>query len=213
MNVEDAILKLDGEYAVRRIEGGHPPIDFDDWNPSRVAAISSYSGVTQGIAFTSLLRRTLGGTVLSDPGATCSGLSLMLELDNPDRRKRHVWTVWPDAVVELRMASIRFGGIMTDKVPGLVEGLIFRPSTNGRCTYNKTAKQALVELCKQPGVSVAALALTHDLSTQRAEPGARECRLHRDRFQGRHGAVDVRALGAMLDCLAQRVCLLPAGNV
>jgi transposase-like protein len=54
---------------------------------------------------------------------------------------------------------------MTNKVPGPVEGLILKPATNGRCTYSENAKQALVELCKQPGVSVAALALAH-ASTQ-----------------------------------------------
>ena len=53
---------------------------------------------------------------------------------------------------------------MTDKVPGLVEGLVLKPATNGRCTYSKTAKQALVELCKHPGVSVAGLALAHGIN-------------------------------------------------
>jgi transposase len=128
---------------------------------------------------------------------------------------------------------------MTDKVPGLVEGLILKPATNGRCTYSKIAKQALVELCKQPGVSVAALALAHGINANLLR---RWVNLHA--VGGRHqpraallpvttpplsapgpaptssgcieigfkgatirvrGAVDVQALSAVLDCLAQRV--------
>ena len=128
---------------------------------------------------------------------------------------------------------------MTDKVPGLVDGLILKPATNGRCTYSKTAKQALVELCKQPGVSVAALALAHGInanllrrwinlhavggrglsraaflpvttlapSTPSPAPTSVGC--IEIGFKGATirvlGAVDVQALGAVLDCLTQRV--------
>ena len=128
---------------------------------------------------------------------------------------------------------------MTDKVPGLVEGLVLKPATNGRCTYSKSAKQALVELCKHPGVSVAGLALAHGInanllrrwinqyaagrsaitSSPRAallpimtaapsapSPGPSDC--IEFGFKGAtirvRGAVDVRALSAVLDCLAQR---------
>lgn len=125
---------------------------------------------------------------------------------------------------------------MTDKVPGLVEGLILKPATNGRCTYSKTAKQALVELCKQPGVSVAALALAHGINanllrrwinlhaagergpsraaflpvtTSAPSPASTSAGCIEIGFKGAtirvRGAVDVQALGAVLDCLAQRV--------
>jgi transposase len=128
---------------------------------------------------------------------------------------------------------------MTDKVPGLVEGLILKPATNGRCTYSRTAKQALVELCKQPGVSVAALALAHDINANQLRrwinlhavvgrpqpraallpvttsalsapsPASTSAGCIEIGFKGAtirvRGAVDVQALGAVLDCLTQRV--------
>ena len=53
---------------------------------------------------------------------------------------------------------------MTEKNAGLVEGLVLKPATNGRRTYSKRAKRALVELCKQPGASVAGLALAHGIN-------------------------------------------------
>jgi transposase len=53
---------------------------------------------------------------------------------------------------------------MTEKNAGLVEGLVLKPATNGRRTYSKAAKRALVELCKQPGASVAGLALAHGIN-------------------------------------------------
>lgn len=53
---------------------------------------------------------------------------------------------------------------MTEKNAGLVEGLVLKPATNGRRTYSKPAKRALVELCKQPGASVAGLALAHGIN-------------------------------------------------
>jgi transposase len=45
-----------------------------------------------------------------------------------------------------------------------VEGLVLKPATNGRRTYSAPAKRALVELCKQPGASVAGLALAHGIN-------------------------------------------------
>ena len=53
---------------------------------------------------------------------------------------------------------------MIEKNAGLVEGLLVMPATNGRRTYSKPAKRALVELCKQPGASVAGLALAHGIN-------------------------------------------------
>lgn len=53
---------------------------------------------------------------------------------------------------------------MTDKSVGLIEGLILKPGNHGRRTYSKPAKRALVELCKKPGASVAALALAHGIN-------------------------------------------------
>ncbi len=51
-----------------------------------------------------------------------------------------------------------------DKAVTLVEGLILRGPTHGRSTYSKAGKRALVELCKQPGASVAAVALAHRIN-------------------------------------------------
>ena len=132
---------------------------------------------------------------------------------------------------------------MTEKVPGLVDGLILKPGINGRRTYSKSAKLALVDLCKQSGASVAALALAHGInanllrrwinqygagsggtrpapSEKRAallpvtsypsvpSPAAPEDRWIEISFKGAtirvRGVVDSQALGAVLDCLAQR---------
>ncbi len=51
-----------------------------------------------------------------------------------------------------------------DKAVALVEGLILRAPTHGRSTYSNAGKRALVELCKQPGASVAAIALAHRIN-------------------------------------------------
>jgi transposase len=53
---------------------------------------------------------------------------------------------------------------MTEKPVECVEGLIVKPGAHGRRTYSRKAKRALVELCKAPGVSVAALALAHGIN-------------------------------------------------
>jgi transposase len=53
---------------------------------------------------------------------------------------------------------------MTEKPVELVQGLIVKPGAHGRRTYSRRAKQALVELCKAPGVSVAGLALAHGIN-------------------------------------------------
>ena len=47
-----------------------------------------------------------------------------------------------------------------DVVPGLVRG----QKRDGRCVYDKQAKRELIRRCRQPGVSVAALALAHGVN-------------------------------------------------
>jgi transposase-like protein len=47
-----------------------------------------------------------------------------------------------------------------DVVAGLVRG----QKRDGRCVYDRQAKQELVRRCQQPGVSVAAMALAHGLN-------------------------------------------------
>jgi|HubBroStandDraft_2_1064218.scaffolds.fasta_scaffold465089_2 transposase-like protein len=54
---------------------------------------------------------------------------------------------------------------MSDRVADTVDGLVVRASPKGgRRTYNAEAKRTLVRLCLQPGVSVAAMALTHGIN-------------------------------------------------
>lgn len=53
---------------------------------------------------------------------------------------------------------------MADKSVELVEGLVVRGPVNGRRTYSKGAKQALVKMCLRPGVSVASTALAHGIN-------------------------------------------------
>jgi transposase len=53
---------------------------------------------------------------------------------------------------------------MPEKSVELVEGLILKPGANGRRTYSRQAKRALVQMCRSPGVSVAGLALTHGIN-------------------------------------------------
>jgi transposase-like protein len=53
---------------------------------------------------------------------------------------------------------------MAEKSVEIVEGLVVRGAINGRRTYSKAAKQALVQLCLRPGVSVAGTALAHGIN-------------------------------------------------
>lgn len=53
---------------------------------------------------------------------------------------------------------------MADKSVEIVEGLVVRGPVNGRRTYSKAAKQALVQICLRPGVSVAGTALAHGIN-------------------------------------------------
>jgi transposase-like protein len=53
---------------------------------------------------------------------------------------------------------------MSDKSADIVTGLVTRQGTNGRRTYSVAAKRALAELCRRPGVSVAAMALQHGVN-------------------------------------------------
>jgi transposase len=53
---------------------------------------------------------------------------------------------------------------MTERVVDLVPGLVRGQKSNGRCVYDRDAKRELVRRCRQPGVSVAALALAHGLN-------------------------------------------------
>ena len=53
---------------------------------------------------------------------------------------------------------------MAEKGVEVVEGLVVRGAVNGRRTYSKAAKQALVQICLRPGVSVAGTALAHGIN-------------------------------------------------
>lgn len=53
---------------------------------------------------------------------------------------------------------------MAEKSVEVVEGLVVRGPVNGRRTYSKAAKQALVQICLRPGVSVAGTALAHGIN-------------------------------------------------
>jgi transposase len=53
---------------------------------------------------------------------------------------------------------------MAEKSVELIEGLVVRAPASGRRTYSKTAKQALVQMCQRPGVSVASTALAHGIN-------------------------------------------------
>jgi transposase len=53
---------------------------------------------------------------------------------------------------------------MTEKSVELVDGLIVKAGANGRRTYSRQAKRALVQMCRTPGISVAGLALAHGVN-------------------------------------------------
>ena len=53
---------------------------------------------------------------------------------------------------------------MSERVIGVVPGLVRGQKRDGRCIYDRRAKQELVRRCQQPGVSVAAMALAHGLN-------------------------------------------------
>jgi len=53
---------------------------------------------------------------------------------------------------------------VTEHAVDLVPNLVRRRKSNGRCVYERAAKQALVLRCLQPGVSLAGTALAHGLN-------------------------------------------------
>jgi transposase len=53
---------------------------------------------------------------------------------------------------------------MSDKSAEVVSGLVTKEGSNGRRTYSVAAKRALAQLCRRPGVSVAAMALQHGVN-------------------------------------------------
>jgi len=53
---------------------------------------------------------------------------------------------------------------MSERVIDVVPNLVRGQKRDGRCIYDRRAKQELVRRCQQPGVSVAALALAHGLN-------------------------------------------------
>jgi transposase-like protein len=53
---------------------------------------------------------------------------------------------------------------VTEHAVDLVANLVRRRKSNGRCVYERAAKQALVLRCLQPGVSLAGTALAHGLN-------------------------------------------------
>jgi transposase-like protein len=53
---------------------------------------------------------------------------------------------------------------MAEKSVEAIEGLVVRGAINGRRTYSKAAKQALVQICLRPRVSVAGTALAHGIN-------------------------------------------------
>lgn len=53
---------------------------------------------------------------------------------------------------------------MTERAIDVVPGLVRGRKRDGRSIYDRHAKQELVRRCREPGVSVAALALAHGLN-------------------------------------------------
>jgi transposase-like protein len=53
---------------------------------------------------------------------------------------------------------------MTEHGVELVEGLVRRQKVDGRCVYDRAAKAELVRRCREPGVSVARMALAHGVN-------------------------------------------------
>lgn len=53
---------------------------------------------------------------------------------------------------------------MKERAAARIEGLIVGHKSDGRCVYSKAGKQALIQACLQPGVSVAASALANGVN-------------------------------------------------
>jgi hypothetical protein len=53
---------------------------------------------------------------------------------------------------------------MAQRVTDVVPGLILGHKSDGRCRYDREAKNELVHRCMEPGVSVAAMALAHGVN-------------------------------------------------
>ena len=53
---------------------------------------------------------------------------------------------------------------MTEHSADLIENLVRRRKSNGRCVYDKAAKRELVRRCLQPGVSLARTAMEHGVN-------------------------------------------------
>lgn len=53
---------------------------------------------------------------------------------------------------------------MTERLSGTVAGFVLGRKQDGRCVYSREGKRALVEECLRPGVSIAKLALAHQVN-------------------------------------------------
>ena len=53
---------------------------------------------------------------------------------------------------------------MSERTIDVVPNLIVGRKSDGRCVYDREAKEELVRRCQQPGVSVAGMALAHGLN-------------------------------------------------
>ncbi len=53
---------------------------------------------------------------------------------------------------------------MTERDGLIVQGLVVGRKANGRSVYSRAGKRALVEAAREPGVSVARLAMTHGVN-------------------------------------------------
>lgn len=53
---------------------------------------------------------------------------------------------------------------MTERDGSIVQGLVIGRKANGRCVYSRAGKRTLVEAALRPGVSVARLAMQHEVN-------------------------------------------------
>ena len=53
---------------------------------------------------------------------------------------------------------------MSQRLAEVVPGFVVGRKKNGRCIYSREGKRALIEQCLEPGVSVARLALIHEVN-------------------------------------------------
>lgn len=99
---------------------------------------------------------------------------------------------------------------MTEKATELSRQLVVGHKRDGRCQYDKDAKRELIEACLQPGVSVARMALRHEVNANLLRTWIGKYQRHRSAMEGCQTAVAVAASTAFVPVVEAKTPARPA---